>query len=79
MKTALALLVIGLFLGLLAPQFWGESVSIIGVTLPQSAGSKSPPTTFDVSGTTLLRITGGVSVFLAILCFIIFRGGHPDP
>ena len=41
--------------------------------MPQSTGSKSPASTFEGSGTTLFRITEGVSVVLAILCFVVFR------
>ena len=76
MKIALVLLVVGLFLGLFAPFLWGESISIISVTLPQPTGSKSPPTIVEVSGTTGLRMAGAFFVFLSALCFILFRENH---
>src|SRR5437899_842391 len=76
MKSALLLLVLGLFLGLVAPLLWGDFISSVGATLPQFVWSKSPSRTFEFSGTTLFRIAGGFFMVLAILCFIFFRGGN---
>jgi len=82
MKSALLLLVLGLFLGLVAPLLWGDFISSVGATLPQFVWSKSPPRTLEFNGTTLFRIAGGLFVILAIPCFIFFRGGkekQPHP
>ena len=76
MKSALVLVALGLFLGLVAPLFWGDFITSVAATLPQLVWSKSPPRTFEFSGTTLFRIAGGFFVVLAILCFIFFRGGN---
>ena len=74
MKTALILLLIGLFLGLAVPYFWGDYFSGAGVELPKFIWSKSPPRTFQFSVTTFFRIAGVTFVALAVLCFIMFRG-----
>src|SRR5207248_11065284 len=60
----------------ISPLLWGDFISSIAATLPQFVWSKSPPRTFEFSGTTLFRIAGGFFVVLAILCFIFFRGGN---
>ena len=72
--AAYILLVIGVFLGLIAPYLWRDLFSGAGVQLPQFIWSKSPPRTFQFSVVTLFRITGVFFVVLAILCFILFRG-----
>ena len=74
MKSALILLVTGLFLGLAVPYLWGDHFSGAGVQLPQFIWSTSPPRTFQFSLTTFFRIVGIVIVALAVLCFILFRG-----
>jgi hypothetical protein len=73
MKTALVLLAIGLFLGLLAPYLWGDRISGAGVQLPQFVWSKSPPRTIHFTATGFFRAAGLFFVFLAAICFIMFR------
>ncbi len=68
------LLVVGLFIGFVAPHFWGHFVSGAGVQLPQFIWSRPPPRTFHFSVVTLLRVIGIFLMVLSILSLILFRG-----
>jgi len=70
---AAILLVMGVLLGLVIPYLWGNYVSGAGAQLPQFIWSKSPPRTFHLSATALLRVIGLFLTTLSILCFILFR------
>ena len=73
MKTAIVLLGIGLFFGLIAPYLWGDRIRSGEAQLPQFIWSKSPPRVIHFTANGFLRGVGLFFVALAALCFIVFR------
>jgi len=78
MKTAILLLVVGLILGLVAPNYLREIFTGGSVQLPQFLSFKSQPITFNFSVATLARVIGIILVALAIIRFILVRSSQPN-
>ena len=73
MKTAIALFVTGLVIGLVVPYLLQDVVSSADVQLPQLVWSKSPPQSFKIDVPGLFQVVGFVFVALAMLRFIHVR------
>jgi len=73
MKTAIALLAIGLFFGLIAPYLWGDCISSAGVQFPQFIWSKSPPRIIHLTATGFFRAVGLVFILLSAVLLIVLR------
>ncbi len=73
MKTAIGLLAIGLFLGLVAPYLWGDRFSDAEAQLPQFVWSKLPPRIIHFTATGFFRAAGLFFVVLAAISFIVSR------
>ena len=74
MKTAFALFVLGLVVGLVVPYYLQDIISGAGIQLPQFFWSKSPPIQFSVNIPVFFRVMGIVLMLLAFVRFILVRG-----